>query len=70
MRKKINHPKNFLDGFASVLGSIGSVSHYSGMHVPKDGFVQDARNLSGDFRNVASDMRRAIDYTEQKYGTR
>lgn len=70
MKKKIDHRRNFFEGFASVFGSIGSVRHYSKMYVPKNGFAQDAKNLSGDFRNVAHDMRKAVDYVEREYGTR
>ena len=65
----MNLLKNFLNGFESALGDIGSRRDYQ---LPKrgDGFAQDARNIAGDWYAVPGDMRRAVNHVKNEYRVR
>lgn len=51
--------KNIADGIGNVLLRIPSPGHYH--KLPKNGFKADRKNLSRDFKALASDMRKSVE---------
>jgi len=67
MKIAIRSYKNIWISVGSIFSSVGPSRSYRMLEVPTNGFAQDAQNLSNDFRRVAGDMRKAVDYANQQH---
>ena len=60
-----NRFANFIQGFSSVLSTVGSRREY--VTPNRNGFIEDAQNMSGDYKVVAANLRRATVDVENRY---